>query len=112
MAYCGPHGIALSVFLSWPEMDQQAALMWQAYESSRCSSCATHREDWVDDAGRALRMGRHPQHWHQEVCPGCQSKQRAAKNAEQDADGTRGVVLVAAHGDVTHCPSCSSPTTT
>lgn len=107
MAYCAPRGIPLSTFLGWPEEDQQAALMWQAYENARCPSCRTHPEDWLDEDGHSLRAGQHPQHWHQEFCPGCQSKQRSAKAAEQDDDGARGLALVAANGPVSQCRICN-----
>lgn len=106
MAYCGPRGIPLSTFLGWPEEDQQAALMWQQHEGRRCQDCSTHREDWIDENGRIRTVP--PQHWHEEICPGCQAKQRAAKAAAQDADGTRGLVLVAANGPSTTCPTCNT----
>lgn len=102
MAYCGPKGIPLHEFLAWPQESQQAALMWQAHEARRCPDCRTHREEWFDEDGKPTR----PQHWHQEVCPGCQAKQRAAADAEKDEDGTKGTVLVAADGPEHLCPSC------
>lgn len=51
MAYCGPRGIPLSRFLDWPQADQDAALLWQAHEARRCSSCGTHPDVWDPDAG-------------------------------------------------------------
>lgn len=67
MAYCGPRGIPLSVFLEWDPDDQDAALLWQARESARCPSCRTHPDDWDPDAGGR----RDAFHAEIEVCPGC-----------------------------------------
>lgn len=77
--------------------------MWQAHEARRCGDCRTHREDWVDADGKRIT----PQHWHEEVCPGCQHKQRAAAAAAKDEDGTRGTVLVAADGPQHSCTTCT-----
>jgi hypothetical protein len=69
MAYCGPRGIPLSVFLSWDTDDQDAALLWQAREARRCSGCGTHPDDWDPDAGGR----RDAYHATVEVCPGCRT---------------------------------------
>lgn len=95
MAYCGPRGIALSTFLSWPQADQDAALEWSAHESRRCPSCGTHPDD------------DRPRHWHPQVCVGCQQKQRAQDDLRADGDTTRGLGLVTAAGAAVDCPICS-----
>ena len=88
MAYCGPRGIPLSVFLAWPEDDQQAALAWQAREQARCPGCGTHEEDWdpEQDGSRnaytAVAV----------VCQGCVELQRMQDNPEI-RNGVRGVHL-------------------
>lgn len=72
MSYCGPKGIPLSEFLSWREDDQQAALMWQAWESRRCGDCGTHPEDWDEDQhGSRDAYKAQPR-----VCQGCVELQR------------------------------------
>lgn len=68
MAYCGPRGIPLSTFLAWPEDDQNAALMWQAYEARRCGSCGTHPDVWDPEAG-GDPMALAPEPYH---CRGCE----------------------------------------
>lgn len=99
MNYCGPRGIPLHAFLEWPQESQDAALAWAAHEARRCPGCRTHRDDWADRA--------EPVHWHDEVCPGCQHKANAVKQLQNDADGTKGVVLVCAHGSRKECEICS-----
>lgn len=92
MAYCGPRGIALSVFLSWPRTDQDAALMWSAHESKRC------------------RCGYHPDegdvHAHLEHCPGCMRLAELASSAtaKEAVAGTRPVLL---NGPAVNCPRCN-----
>ena len=80
MADCGPRGIALSAFLGWPQDDQDAALAWQARESSRCGGCGTYEADWDDDR-RA---------WVPEVhlCPGCEQLE---STREKQPPGFHGV---------------------
>lgn len=97
MAYCGPHGIALSTFLRWDVSDQEAALEWQAYEARRCRSCGSHPEDWAEDS-RA-----HHAHLHQ--CPGCQQTERLRQSNEAK-DAGHGVQVVLAHGHAENCPRC------
>ena len=103
MAYCGARGIALSTFLGWAEDDQQAALQWQAWESRRCSNCHTHPEDWNPDDGGSRSF----QHWHPQVCIGCQRKQQAQDALAADDDKTKGLGLVAADGPAHGCPVCT-----
>jgi hypothetical protein len=99
MDYCGPRALPLHQFLAWPQESQDAALAWAASERSRCGNCGTHREDWAN--------GARPQHWHDEICPGCQEKQKAIQLMQADKDDTKGVVLVAADGPRTTCPACN-----
>lgn len=35
----------LSVFLSWGQDDQDAALAYEAWEAARCHTCGTHPDD-------------------------------------------------------------------
>jgi len=63
MAYCGPKGIPLTVFLRWSDEDQAAALSWQAHENRRCQACGTHPDDWVDNP-----TAFHGEHYQ---CQGC-----------------------------------------
>lgn len=80
MAYIGPLGIPLSTFLSWPEHDQDAALLWQAHESKRCHNCGTHPYDWNPDKG-----GRRHAYLAQVVrCPGCSVVDSAQKTNEKE----------------------------
>lgn len=99
MAYCGPRGIPLDVFLGWADHSQQAALSWQAHEARRCPNCGTHPEDWVHGA-----EGRH---WHERVCLGCARKERMVAALDGSRDGTRGVGLELAEGPAVHCPVCT-----
>lgn len=99
MAYCGPRGIPLSAFLSWPDADQDAALAWQAHEQSRCSECGTHAEDWLAEQA--------PVHWAPQVCPGCQAKGRVVAELRDDKDRTRGLGVSAHGGPVSACPTCT-----
>lgn len=82
MDYCGPRGIPLSEFLSWDDDDQDAALLWQAHESRRCSGCGTHPEEW-DPATGGRRDAYKPE---LRMCPGCmQLEQRRAQLADGPA---------------------------
>ena len=98
MAYCGPKGIPLHEFVSWPEGSQQAALAWQSREAERCPSCGTHPDDWAD--------GSEGIHWHPMVCRGCQVRQSA--EAEIEGEKTRGIKIEAARGPASRCPVCST----
>jgi hypothetical protein len=105
MAYCGPRGIPLHEFTAWPEESQAAALHWQEYEASRCTTCGTFDDDWIDASGEPQE----PQHWHGRVCPGCQRLQAAQEsmNAEQ---GERGLHVAAADGPAASCVLCRANT--
>lgn len=88
MAYCGPKGIPLSVFLSWREDDQQAALAWQTWDATRCKGCGTHSEDWdPEQAG-----SRDAYRAEATVCQGCVELQRLRDSPEIQS-GIRGVHL-------------------
>lgn len=90
MAYCGPRGIALSVFLGWAPEDQAAALAWQAHESRRCSGCGSHPDDG-------------PLHPHINVCPVCVQLDKARSKPEAQVTGAH-VVLAA--GSIKTCDRC------
>ena len=71
MAYCGPRGLPLSVFLTtWSPEDQEAALEWSAYEARRHPVCGTHPEDFADPMNPDV-------HFHPAVCVGCQRRESA-----------------------------------
>ncbi len=101
MAYCGPRGIPLHSFLAWPDESQAAALHWQEHEASRCPTCGTHEEDWIDTDGNP----REPQHYHGRVCPGCQRLQAAQESLNAET-GERGLHLAASDGPASECAAC------
>lgn len=103
MAYCGPRGIALHEFLTWPEESQEAALAWQAHEAKRCRNCGTHKADWIGPNGRPNIAA----HWTEEVCPGCQYLGSEQDRLAADKDAPRGVSLVRHDGHRLKCPTCS-----
>ena len=86
MAYCGPRGIPLSVFLGWPQGDQDAALAWQADQDARCATCGTHPEDWDPEAG-GHRMALRPELYR---CRGCERLEQLQQSSEP-AEAGRGV---------------------
>lgn len=89
MAYCGPRGIPLSTFLEWDELDQDAALVWQAHEARRCPSCGTHPDDWNPEAG-----GRRDAYTAEAVvCPGCRALD-SARSHEHNAKPPHGAHLM------------------
>lgn len=83
MAYCGPRGIPLSQFLSWPVDDQAAALLWQAEENLRCRECGTAEWEWMEnlDAYEAKAS----------TCPGCQKIAIEKKQWEKTAEHQPGI---------------------
>lgn len=102
MAYCGPRGIALDTFLSWPEASQDAALEWTARENQRCSSCGTFHDEWDP------RAGVYPWHAHPQLCPG-QKAVQDLQNAPHMKNAGHGVQVVLAHGPAKDCPMCNPP---
>jgi len=90
MAYCGPRGIPLSTFLSWPQEDQDAALAWQGHEGRRCGTCGYH----PDDGGA---------HAHINVCRGCVAREKRTKEASE----IHGAHVVIAAGSVAECERCT-----
>jgi hypothetical protein len=108
MAYCGPRGIPLSVFLGravrpgedpqWLPSDRDDALAWQAFENRRCRSCGTHPDEWAED-----KMAYHA-HLHE--CRGCRQRERLANspNAQKAGEGSSSVM---AHGSAVECPDCN-----
>jgi hypothetical protein len=69
MDYCGPRGIPYTVFLSWSEFDQEAALAWQQRQATRCPSCGTYEDEWRSEDGQPI-----PKPWvaSAHLCLGCQ----------------------------------------
>jgi hypothetical protein len=81
MDYCGPNGIPLSTFLSWPIDDQEAALWWQAEKQVPCSNCGTAEWEWEEDPN-AYEIAK-------SVCKGCAMIQAAQKEAEAKPGGMK-----------------------
>jgi hypothetical protein len=52
MDYCGPRGIPHSKFLTWSEGDQDKAIAWMLADLTRCPTCGTVPEDWLDEDGK------------------------------------------------------------
>lgn len=99
MAYCGPRGIPLSVFLTWHQNDQDAALAWQAHESRRYPD-GTHPDDWNEERGGSRRA----YHAHVDVHPGAVLIEAA--QGTEDFQNTRGAHVHLARGPVTDCERC------
>lgn len=93
MRYCGPRGIPLSTFLSWPQEDQDAALAWQRHEEQRCPGCGRHPDD-------------PPAHPHRASCPGCARQAEVQKKAAELPGGQ----VVWEPGEPTDCAICSATT--
>lgn len=87
MAYCGPRGIPLSVFLGWPQDDQDAALAWQAREATRCPGCGSHEADWDPDAGGSRTAWAADVH----ICQGCVQVEQQRARMDDEAPSQRGV---------------------
>jgi hypothetical protein len=79
MNYCGPKGIPLSTFLSWPIDDQEAALWWQAESNLHCGECGTAPWEWEadPDAYGVEEFG----------CRGCAMLRAAQKKADEKPTG-------------------------
>lgn len=103
MAYCGPRGIPLSVFLSWSQADQDAALGWAAHEAKRCRGCGTHPDDWRESAG-GDRHAYHPEIYQ---CEGCVHLQRTQQSERMQDERERGLQIRLAHGPASTCSRCA-----
>jgi hypothetical protein len=60
MDYCAPRGLPLSQFLSWPQIDQDAALAWQQRQAEVCGGCGIHPDVTDPELGgdpSALKLG-------------------------------------------------------
>lgn len=69
LALCHKHGIPHGDFLAWPELDQDKAIAYQAFERSICKGCGTRPDEWDPAKGG----DRHAYRADVIVCPGCQS---------------------------------------
>jgi hypothetical protein len=81
MAYCGPRGIAHSLFLSWSRDDRDAALWWQRHQAQTCPSCGTRPADFAEDRNAFVA-----EPWH---CRGCEIKQSEEARFERAASEYR-----------------------
>lgn len=92
MAYCGPRGIPLSSFLSWPTDDQAAALGWLALDRTTCSGCGTADWEWEAD-----RHAYEVQPW---VCQGCMRLEQGRRDHEETAKHMPGLQMRLVRGGV------------
>lgn len=86
MGYCGPRGIRYSEFLDWDQLDQDAALAWQARELARCR-CGQVPAEWreydemghpvLDEHGAHAEAKVKPFFVAEEFCPACRDLARA-----------------------------------
>ncbi len=90
MAYCGPRGIPLETFLDWPQLSQDAALVWAGHESRRCPECGTHPDEG-------------PHHAHVNVCAGCAAREAKAGTEEAKLPGAH---VNMAPGTTLECERC------
>ncbi len=86
MRYCGPLGIAYSVWLGvgdgWDGYSRAAAMAWQAREDDRCGGCGQQRSDWLDEDGMVLQE---PPFTMVEIsCPSCAEKERYEREAQEE----------------------------
>ena len=95
MAYCGPARLAHSDFLAWSQDDQDKALMWQAHEARRCSSCGHHSEEGI-------------RHVHVDVCPGCVAVQRTSAGEDSKVRGARLRMISGSPGGCARCKTDAS----
>jgi hypothetical protein len=81
------HHLPLSGFLEWEPEDQDAAIAYilhvRSEEASRCQSCGTREEDWVDpDSKRTYPF---PQYEAvNELCYGCQALYRSRDDIQSE----------------------------
>lgn len=80
MAFCNDKGIPHSEFLEWPENDQDKALAFRRFESTRCGTCGTREEDWEEH--------RHAFIGDLYRCPGCEILEQEKSNVP---DGEKGI---------------------
>lgn len=72
-----PRAIPHSVFLDWPEDDQDKALAYMRDQAERCGGCGTKRSEWESD--HFAYVG------HVEVCPGCEAIAQEHENIDNAA---------------------------
>ncbi|MGE4164070.1 MAG: hypothetical protein AB7G23_20275 [Vicinamibacterales bacterium] len=82
MDYCGPKGIAHSVFAGWSEHDRDAALSWHLWSRAACPSCGTRPEEWNPELGGDL----HAYHAARHTCQGCVVRHRGEQALTKDLD--------------------------
>lgn len=81
MAYCGPRGIPHSVFLSWPELDQDKALEWAREQATVCDGCGTRRAEWDADGDAYYAVP--------SICRGCEAIEYERESVPDKAKGVR-----------------------
>lgn len=82
MDYCAPKALRHSLFLAWPEDDQDKAMAWQRLQAAECSGCGTRADEWEAD----------PLAYLGDIvsCPGCVALDQERDNVPE---GTKGVRL-------------------
>lgn len=86
MDYCAPRGLPHSIFLTWAQDDQDAALAWEVRRMQLCPGCGTNPRDWKNDEGRAAIPP--PYEWEAMMCYGCQERERLVKSlGDKPPDG-------------------------
>lgn len=93
MDYCGPVGVPLTVFLAWTDVDQGAAVAWQArrdrIEADCCGGCGQPRSGWLDENGVELRVA--PFEVVDVYCPACAALDRHRRHGRDDEEAKPGV---------------------
>lgn len=79
MDYCGPRGLAHSVFLGWDADDRDKALWWLIYDGRTCRSCGTRPDEWDPENGGDL----HAYEAHMLHCRGCEVAAQAQERLDQ-----------------------------
>lgn len=94
MAYCGPAGIPLAVFMDdWDQLSRDAALAWQLERDTACSQCGQHRDEWmtVGEDGKPREVRPPPYVVEDFHCPSCEAMSRARKAVSDSDDERHGV---------------------
>lgn len=87
MAYCGPAGIPLTVFIDeWDQTSRDAALAWQLEKDTACAGCGQHRDEWVtvDADGQPREVRPAPYVVDDFHCPSCEALERTRKARSDD----------------------------
>jgi hypothetical protein len=98
LALCHGWGIPHSRFLSWPELDQDKALAYHAYDLTVCKGCGTREAEW-DPASGGDRFAYEAAECS---CPGCQVRgdlERRLRDSGVEVSGRYVVLLPRAEAE-------------